>query len=342
MKAVIFNEHGSADVLKFVENFDTPKFDDNSVLIEIKNTSLNRIDTVIRKGYPMLKLNFPHILGGDIAGLVADFGSNVNGLSKGDRVVIYPISLPENRDPKFGEDTFLNDGWQFFGMMKHGSYAQYIAVPAENVVKIPDTLSFEDAAALPIAGITAHHAVHKIGNISEGDTFFIWGGASGLGTYAVQLAKKAGATVITTVGKNEKKDFMMNLGADFVFNHYEDDVVSEVKKIFPKGIDTILDFVGPATFDKTFSMVRKAGKIMFCGMMTGVEVKLNIQQTYFRHLSILGLYLGSIGEFKDLINLAANGTIKPHIDRVFDLKDASEAHRLMESGNYTGKIVLSI
>ncbi len=342
MKAVIINEHGSSDVLKYIENYDEPKYDENSVLINIKNTSLNRIDTVIRKGYPMLKLSFPHIIGGDIAGIVAGVGSNVKDISIGERVVGYPILLPPSRDEKFGDDTFLNDGWQFFGMMRNGSYAEYISVPAENVVKIPDSLSFEDAASLPIAGITAHHAVHKVGQIKSGDTFFLWGGASGLGTFAIQLAKKAGAKVIATVGKNNKKDALLGLGADYVFNHYEDDVVAEVKKIYPKGIDSVLDFVGPATFDKSFAMVRKAGKIMFCGMMTGMEVKLNIQQTYFRHLSLLGLYLGSIAEFKDLIKLAADGTIKPHIHETFELKDASKAHNLLESGDCTGKIVLSI
>ncbi len=342
MKAIILNEHGSSDVLQFTENFDIPKCDENSVLINIKNTSVNRIDTVIRKGYPQLKLNFPHIIGGDIAGTVADFGSNVKDLKIGERVVSYPILLPQIREEMFGVDTYLNDGWQFIGMMTNGSYTEYISVPAENVVKIPDTLSFEDAASLPIAGITAHHAIHKIGQIAEGDTFFLWGGASGLGTFAIQLAKRAGAKVIATVGKNSKKDILLDLGADYVFNHYEDDVLAEVKKIYPKGIDTVLDFVGPATFDKSFAIVRKAGKIMFCGMMTGIEVKLNIQQTYFRHLSLLGLYLGSISEFKDLIKLAADGSIKPHIDKIFDLKDASKAHNLLESGDYIGKIVLSI
>jgi NADPH:quinone reductase-like Zn-dependent oxidoreductase len=342
MKAVIINQHGSDEVLEYIENFPKPVINDSEVLIKVGATSLNRIDTVVRKGYPGLNIPMPHILGGDIAGTVAEIGKSVNGFEIGDRVVVYPVYLPEIRDEKYSETEHLNDGWQFFGMQRKGAYCEYIAVPGENLFKISDNISFEMAASMPIAGLTAYHAVNGVTDIKNGDFFFIWGGGGGLATYAIQLAKLKGATVIATVGKNEKKQAVLNIGADYVFNHYEDDIVNEVKKISPKGLDVIIDYVGPATFDRSFAMLRKNGHIIFCGILTGTETKLSIHQTYFRHLNIHGIYLGSKSEFSEFLELVNDGKVKSVISQVFDLKDAAKAHQLIESGNYLGKIVLKV
>ena len=342
MKATIINKHGDTDVLQYVEDFPVQEIKDNEVLVKIHSTSLNRVDVTVRKGYPGLNLPMPHILGGDIAGEIASMGKNVNDFDLGDRVVVYPVYLPEIRDGHYGEDEFLNDGWQFFGMQRNGSYCEYLAVPSENLLKLPENLDYASAASLPIAGLTAYHAVNRIGEFPENAIFFVWGGSGGLGTYAIQLAKAKGAKVITTAGKNSKKQTLLDLGADYVFNHFEDNVPAEVKKIAPKGVDILIDYVGPATFEKSFSMLRKNGNLLFCGMLTGMEVKLNIQQTYFRHLNIHGIYLGNKHDFFNLVNLAAEGKIKSVINSQFDLKDASKAHQLMESGNYIGKIVLNV
>jgi NADPH:quinone reductase-like Zn-dependent oxidoreductase len=342
MKAVIINEHGSADVLQYTEDFPTPTPADNEVLLKVHAVSLNRVDTVVRKGYPGQTIPMPHILGGDMAGVVEQAAKNSDKFKVGDRVVVYPIKLPEERDPHYGENTFLNDGWQFFGMQRHGAYAEYIAVPEENLVKISDNVSFEEAAALPIAGLTAYHAIFGTVDLKPDDVFFIWGGSGGLGTFAVQLAKQKGAKVIATVGKNYKKSVLESLGADLVLNHHEDDVVAETRKFAPKGVDLLIDYVGPATFDKSFSLVRKNGTIIACGMLTGMEVKLHYQQFYFRHLNLRGIFLGPMNEFVEFVEMKNQGQIKSHIHQVFDLKDAADAHRLLESGNYVGKIVLKI
>lgn len=342
MKAVIIDQHGDSDVLTYVEDFPKPKLEVNEVLLKVGATSLNRIDTVVRKGYPGLQIPMPHILGGDIAGTIVEIGKNVEGFLIGDRVVVYPVYLPENRDPRFGEMEHLNDGWQFFGMQRKGAYCEYIAVPAENLFKLSDSISFETAASMPIAGLTAYHAVHSVTEIKRDDFFFIWGGAGGLASYAIQMAKLKGAKVISTVGKDEKKQDVLNFGADYVFNHHTDDVPTLVKEIAPKGVDVIIDYVGPATFDKSFSMLRKNGTIIFCGILTGTETKLSIHQTYFRHLNLRGIYLGSKPEFASFLKLVGEGAVKSHIHKVFNLKDAAEAHKLLESGNYAGKIVLKI
>ncbi len=340
MKAVYFDKHGEPGVLTYTEDYNNPEPKDNEILVKIDSTSINKIDTVMRRGYPGIQLPLPHVPGGDIAGTVAGLGSNVRDFKGNDRVVSYPIVLPENRDPKFEGLEHLNDGWKYFGMHLPGSYAEYICVPAENLLRLPANVSFEQAAALPIAGLTAYHAVETVAQLNENDLFFIWGGSGGLGSIAVQLAKNRGAAVIATVGKEEKKSAVYEFGADHVFNHYEEDVETEVKKLFPSGVDVIVDYVGPATFDKTFRMVRKNGKILLCGMITGKEITLNIQQTYFRHINILGLYLGTMEEFSGLLNMVAEGTINPLIHEVMLLKEAARGHEMIHSSEHLGKIVL--
>jgi NADPH:quinone reductase-like Zn-dependent oxidoreductase len=342
MKAVVINQHGSPDVLEYVHDYPIPDINENEVLVKIHSASINRVDTVIRRGYPGLTLPLSHIPGGDAAGTIVQTGKKARHFKIDERVVVYPIVLPEKRDPHYIGREHLNDGWQYFGMHRQGTYAEYLAVPAENLVKINDDISFEEAATLPIAGLTAYRTINTVGNVQAGDVFFIWGGAGGMGTILIQLAKNVGATVITTTSKNEKKDKLYELGADYVFNHLNDDVVTEVKKLFPAGVDHVLDYVGPATFQKSFALVRKGGKILLCGMLTGMETTLHIQQTYFRHISILGLYLGTPDEFKKLVDLVAEKKIKPQIHTVLPLHKAAEGHRIIESGNYTGKIVLNV
>lgn len=340
MKAVIFNEHGNHEVLKYVEDFPEPKIKENEVLVKVGATSINKIDTVVRRGYPGLTIPLPHILGGDIAGTIVEIGKNVEGFLENDRVVIYPVALPEYRDSQYGELEYLNDGWQFFGMQRPGAYCEYIAVPAENVFKIADNISFETAASLPIAGLTAYQAVNSVTELKSGDFFFVWGGSGGLASYAIQMAKLKGATVIATVGKDEKKEYVLNLGADYVFNHYTDDIPALVKEIAPGGVQLIVDYVGPATFDRSFAMLRKNGHLVFCGIITGTETKLSIHQTYFRHLNLRGIYLGSKSEFASLLKLVNEGNVKSHVFKVFELQDASEAHKLFDSGDFIGKIVI--
>ncbi len=205
-----------------------------------------------------------------------------------------------------------------------------------------DSISFEEACTLPIAGLTAYHAVYTIANLNSDDIFFIWGGSSGLGSFAIQLAKNIGAKVITTIGNEAKRDTVLSFGADYIFNHYEDDIVSEVRKLFPSGVDVVLDFVGTVTFEKSLALLRKNGKMLICGMLTGREVNFNIQQFYLKHLNISGLYLGSLQELHNLVDLLNEGAIRPHIDRIFDLRNADEAHRYMESGQHIGKIILKV
>lgn len=342
MKAVIFHQHGGPEQLVYTTDLPRPAIHDNEVLIQVEATSINRVDIVIRNGYPGLTLPLPHILGGDIVGIVAECGSAVEDFVPGERVIAWPL-VPCGHCPycEAGDENLCID-WKYFGMHIPGGYAEYVAVPASNLIRLPDHLSSEQATALGVAGLTAYHGLYTVTQLKAGQIFMIWGGSGGLGTIAIQLAKAIGATVVATVGKDSKKETIQSLGADYVFNHYTDDVQAEVMKLFPLGVDTIMDYVGPATFPKSFAVLKKGGQLILCGILTGRETTLNIHQTYLRHLSIHGINLGTKQEMERLIALAADGTITPYIGHVVPLEEAAEAHRMMVSGECIGKIVLKV
>ncbi len=342
MKAVILNENGAADKLIYTADFPVPEIKSDEVLVNIKATSINRADLVIRNGYPGLTLNFPHILGGDITGIVEKTGSEVNNFKPGDRVISWPIAACGKCEWCKKGRGGLCFNWQYFGMHRKGSYAEYASVPSSSLIKLPDNVSFEDAACLPVAGLTAYHALGSVGDLKKDETFFIWGGASGLGMIAVQIAKNIGAKVIATAGTKEKINKLKELGVDYIFNHRIDDKISEkVLEITGKlGIDVVLDFIGPLTHPQSFQMVKKGGKILWCGIMTGREATISIHQTYLRHISLLGLYLGEKEELVKLVDLVSRGKVKPYIGETLDLKDAAKGHVLIGEGKVTGKVVL--
>jgi NADPH:quinone reductase-like Zn-dependent oxidoreductase len=342
MKAVILNENGGTDKLIYTEDFPLPEIKPDEVLVNIKATTINRADLVIRAGYPGLSLNFPHVLGGDISGVIAETGSKVKGFKKGDRVISWSIvSCGECEWCKKGRRG-LCFNWQYFGMHRKGSYAEFTAVPAGSLIKLPENISFEDAACLPVAGLTAYHALGRIGNLKKGETFFIWGGASGLGMMAVQIAKNAGAKVFATAGTEGKIKHLEELGVDYVFNHRTDETIAEeVLNLTDKhGIDAVLDYIGPATHPKSFQMVKKGGRILWCGIMTGREAMVSIHQTYLRHISLLGLYLGEKEELEELVELVSQGKVKPYIGETIGLKNAANGQQLIQDGKVTGKIVM--
>lgn len=342
MKAIVLYEHGGLDKLTYKTDFPEPAIGPDDVLVNVKATGVNRVDLVVRSGYPGITIPMPHIPGGDIAGVVAKIGPGVKGFSEGDRVVAWPlIACGTCALCKEGKENLCLN-WKYFGMHRHGGYAEYVAVPAASLLKLPDQVSFEQAVTLGIAGLTAYHGIHSVGELKKGEVFMIWGGSGGVGTIAVQLAKLAGATVIATAGKDEKLSAVKKLGADHVFNHHKEDVQAEVMKLFPVGVDMIIDYVGPATFAKSHAMLKKGGRMLLCGILTGRETTLSIHLTYLRHLSIKGLYLGTKDEMRELISLTAQKKINPLVGKSFPLVDAARAQEMMASGENLGKLVLTV
>jgi NADPH:quinone reductase-like Zn-dependent oxidoreductase len=260
----------------------------------------------------------------------------------GSRVLVYPL-LPCYDCPLCREGKLnLCQRWRYFGLQVPGGYAEYVAVPFYNLVPLPDSVSFTDAVSLPVAGLTALHALRTVGELQPGQTFFIWGGTGALGVMAIQLAKQLGATVIATGGSAEKLAAMQALGADCVINRHTEDVPARVMEFVPAGVDLALDYVGPATFNTTLGLLKKGGAMLLCGILTGRETTFNIHVAYMKHVSVKGLYLGRKAELETLVEWLAAGRIKPVIDSVLPLAGARTAHDKLEHNDYLGKMVLTV
>lgn len=342
MKALYLTKNGNIDSFKYDTDFPVPGIESDEVLVKVKATSINRVDIVIRNGYPGLNLNFPHIPGGDISGVIESTGSDVRMFKNGDRVIAWPLVVKDKDKWTIKNRPGLSPNRKFFGMELNGSYAEYTVVPENSLIRLPDNVTFEDAACLPIAGLTAYHALFGVGNIQSGQNFFIWGGTSGLGTIAVQLAKSTGAKVFATAGNEEKTEFLKNLGVDYIFNHYENkNILKEILEITDgTGVDVVLDYVGPQSYETSFNMLTNGGKLLWCGMITGRETNVSIHQTYFRHLSIMGLFLGEKFELEALLKYISERKIKPVIYKKLELQNAGEGHTLMDTGKIIGKVIL--
>ncbi len=203
-------------------NYPVPKIKSNEALIKVKATSVNRVDILIRNGYPGLNIKFPHILGGDITGVIENIGSDVKNFKKGDRIISWPIVSESDDEWSRRGRPALSPDWKYFGMNLPGSYSEFTVVPESSLIKLPENVSFEDAACLPVAGLTAYHALTGVAKLDREESFFIWGGTSGLGNIAVQIAKLVGAKIFATAGSKEKMEKLEELGVDYVFNHFED------------------------------------------------------------------------------------------------------------------------
>ncbi|MCS7176972.1 MAG: alcohol dehydrogenase catalytic domain-containing protein [Candidatus Kapabacteria bacterium] len=341
MRAVVLQAHGEPhEALTYRVDLPEPTPAPGEVVLRVRATSLNRVDTVIRRGYPGLTLQFPHILGGDIVGDVVACGEGVQLLREGTRVLVYPIVW-------CGTCSLCRKGlehlclrWQYFGMHRAGGYAEYVAVPERCCIPLPEHLSDVEAACLGVAGLTAYHAIEAAG-VSEGSILLVWGATGGMGTFLLQLARHRGAYVIATTRRMEQAELLHSWGADWVLPTLPPEAVLQaVQERFPEGIDAVIDYVGPATFPISFALLRKGGRLIFCGILTGRETTLSIHQTYLRHVSLHGIYLGTRAELQALIGLVTDGIVRPYVAGVHPLSEAPLLHQRMEAGAIVGKTVM--
>ena len=231
MKAIIYHEFGDVDVLKY-ENTDVPETRDNDVLVKVKAASINSLDLRLRSGKSPRPVDLPHVGGVDISGDIESVGSGVSNVSPGDRVVVNPT-------------VKLEKGFSVIGVNQHGGFAEYVNVPATNVIKIPDNLSYDDASTLPVCYVTAIYGLENRGGLGSGETVVVHAAGSGTGSAAVQIAKHMGAKVIATAGSDEKLEKAKALGADEAINYNSDDFGEVIKG----GVDLIFDQVGASFWE---------------------------------------------------------------------------------------------
>ncbi|MGI0149179.1 MAG: zinc-binding dehydrogenase [Thermoplasmata archaeon] len=343
MKAVVMSTYGGPDVLEVVPDYPDPVPGPDQVVVRVHAAALNHLDLFVRDGIPTLKLALPHILGSDAAGHVADLGSDVTDLEVGDRVVVNPgISCGRCEYCLKGEDSECVD-YKILGEHLPGTYAEKVAIPARNALKIPTDMGFESAAAAPLAFMTAWRMLITRAKIRPGEDVLILGAGSGISSAAVQVAKLAGCTVFVTSSSDEKLQKAKALGADVLVNYKAMPWSKAVWELTGRrGVDVIVDHVGEATFKDSVRTLRKGGRVVVPGATTGSILELDARYLFWRQLSVLGSTMANQREFEEVLKLVFMGRLKPIVDRVFPLEEARAAHEYLGRGEQFGKVVLSI
>src|SRR5580698_1277370 len=339
MKAVRIHQFGGPEVLTY-EDVPDPKPRKDQVLVRVRACSLNHLDIFVRQGLP--GVNLPHILGSDIAGEIVEVGEYVTDLKAGQRVLLAPMRFC-NECAKCVAGL-QNQCRQFtvLGNAVDGGNCELVAVPAVNVIPIPDALGFNEAASVPLVFVTAWHMLTGRAAIRPGQTVLVLGANSGVGIAAIQIAKFFQARVIATAGDERKMERARELGADFVINHYQQKIAQEVRKITDsEGVDIVIEHVGPATWQESVKSLKAGGTLATCGATTGPKVELDLRFLFSRQLSLLGSYMGTMSELYEVLNHVFSGRLKPVIDRTFPLEETRAAHEYLEKSQMFGKIVLN-
>src|SRR6266576_2367595 len=341
MKAIIFEEHGGPELLKPAEVPD-PQIKANEVLIEVRACALNHLDVWVRSGLPGIKIPLPHILGNDIAGVVRAVGELVTWAKPGAEMMVQPgISCGHCAECLAGHDNMC-DEYDIIGYRRDGGYAELVAVPGVNLIPRPKNLSWAEAAALPLVTLTAWHMLVARANVQPGEDVLVHAAGSGVGSVGIQIAKMRGARVIATASSDDKLAKAREMGANETINYTRVDWPKEVKRVTNRtGVDVVFEHTGAETWPGSISSLKNNGRLVTCGATSGFDARTDLRQIFYRHLTILGSFMGSKGELVEATKFVEQGRIRAVIDRVLPLADARRAHELLEDRAQFGKIVLS-
>jgi NADPH:quinone reductase-like Zn-dependent oxidoreductase len=339
MKAVRIHQFGGPEVLKY-EDVPDPELQKDQVLVRVRACSLNHLDVWVRKGLPGVKL--PHILGSDVAGEVVELGEYVVGFKRGQRVLLAPMHYCGRCEKCVAGLQNHCRAFTVLGNSVDGGNCELIAVPPGNVIPIPDSLDFNQAASVPLVFVTAWHMLVGRAGIRPGQTVLVLGASSGVGTAAIQIAKFFHCRVITTAGDESKLAKGRELGADYGINHYQQKISEEVRKITNKeGVDIVVEHVGAATWDESVKSLKNGGTLVTCGATTGPNVALDLRHLFARQLRLFGSYMGTMGELHEVLRHVFAGRLKPVVDRAFPLCELRAAHEYLEGSQMFGKIVVN-
>lgn len=340
MNAVIFNQHGGAEVLEYTDAPE-PTIKANEVLVEVKACALNHLDIWVRGGLPGIDIPLPHTLGNDIAGVVREVGELVDWVQAGDEVLLQPgVSCGHCSECLAGRDNLCRD-YDILGYRRHGGYAELVAAPGVNVVPKPKNLRWEEAAALPLVTVTAWHMLVTRAAVQPGDDVLIHAAGSGVGSIGIQIAKLRGARVIATASSDEKLAKARELGADEVVNYSKEDWPKEVKRLTSRrGVDVVFEHTGADTWPGSIASLKPNGRLVTCGATSGYAAQTDLRQVFYRHITILGSFMGSKSELLEAMKFVESGKIRAVVDQVLPLAEARRAHKLMEDRAQFGKLVL--
>jgi NADPH:quinone reductase-like Zn-dependent oxidoreductase len=339
MKAVRIHQFGGPEVLMY-EDVPDPQPRKDQVLVRVKACSLNHLDVWVRKGLPGVKL--PHILGSDIAGEIVEVGEYVRGFTAGQRVLVAPMHFCGHCVKCLAGLQNQCREFTVLGNAVDGGNCELIAVPAANVIPIPRELDFNQAASVPLVFVTAWHMLVGLAAVCPGQTALVLGASSGVGIAAIQIAKLFHCRVITTAGDETKLEKGRALGADYAIDHYKQKISEEVRKITNKeGVDIVVEHVGAATWDESLRSLKSGGKLVTCGATTGPSVALDLRHLFARQLTLLGSYMGTMGELHEVLSHVFAGRLKPVVDRVFPLNEIRATHEYLEKSQMFGKVIVT-
>jgi alcohol dehydrogenase len=336
MRAMVLYEHGGNDLLKFVTDYPTPKAGEGDVVVRVKASSINYHDVFTRRGMPGIKVPLPVIIGLDVVGEITELGAGVEGWKIGDRVLIDPVNRVEGG---------------LMGETQDGGLAEFCRAKAHQLVKIPDGVTFEQAAALPVAYGTAIRMMNSIGKIQAGEKVLVLGASGGVGVCCVQLAKLAGAYVIACAGNEEKGKRLTELGADEIILYTQSDFMKTVYDRHGKphrrrfveggGVDVVVNFTGGDTWVKSLRCLKLGGRLLTCGATAGYSPTEDLRFIWTFELQILGSNGWERDDITKLFDLVAAKKLQVLIDKTYPLEQADQAVKIIEDRAVFGKVVVT-
>lgn len=342
MKAIYFEKHGDPEVLTLGER-PAPALGPGQVRIDVRASSLNHIDCFLRRGLPGIKLELPHIPGCDASGVVSELGAGVTTHAVGDRVLMNPSLTCGKCEFCQRGDVSMCIQFKLVGEHTSGTTCEQIVLPAENAIPFPDSMTFEDAASVPLVFVTAWRMLITRGRLRPGEDVLIHGASAGVGIACIQIAKAAGARVFAAASTEEKLELCRSLGADVLINGEKEDVARRVRELTGRrGMDVVVDYVGKATWAKSLQCLMRGGRLVTCGATTGYNPEEDLRHIFYRQLEVIGSTMGSKNELMAPLKLIFEGKMRPVVSAVYDMKDTAEAHRAMEARRTLGKIVIKV
>ncbi|WP_211100705.1 zinc-binding dehydrogenase [Acuticoccus sediminis] len=333
MKALVLAEHGGIENLAVVTDKPVPTADEGHVVIRVRASSFNYHDVFTVRGMPGIKVPLPVIPGLDMAGEIAEIGAGVTGWSVGDRVLVNPLNKKKG----------------LMGEMLDGGMAEYCRVAADQLIKMPDAVTFEEAASLPVAYGTAHRMLITHNTVKAGDKVLILGASGGVGTGCVMLAKHLGAEVIACAGSAEKIERLKELGADEGVNYREEEFQKWAiakygkpqRRSYEGGVDVVINFTGGDTWVPSLKCIKRGGKILTCGATAGFDPKEDLRYIWSFELQVIGSNSFYDDNLSALMDLIAEGALKVVIDKVLPLEEAASGLAMIENREVLGKIVVT-
>ncbi|HHT9119493.1 MAG TPA: zinc-binding dehydrogenase [Candidatus Hypogeohydataceae bacterium YC41] len=340
MKAIVFHEHGGLEKLRY-EEVEEPRPQAHEVKVRVRACGVNHLDIWVREGLRGPNIPMPHTLGSEVTGEIVELGTGVKNLKTGKKVLVAPgLSCRRCKHCLEGNDSQCKE-FKILGYQVQGGYAEYVCVPEQNIIPLPEGTSFEEWAAVPLVFLTAWHMLIGRAKLRPGERVLIHAAGSGIGSAAVQIARLAGATVVATVGSPEKAEKAKGLGAHEVINYKEKDFTQEVKRFtMGEGVEVVFEHVGLETWEKSLACLAHGGRMVICGATSGPIVSLNIPYLFMKQISIHGCYMGGQKELLEVLSLVEQKRLRPVVDTVYPLKEAASAQKRMQERNFFGKLVL--